>query len=101
MSTNSISKLFQPVQVGDTLLQHRVVFAPATRYRSDDEHVPLPIATEYYRQRASQPGTLLITEGTMIGVQAAGWNNAPGIWSDAQIAAWKEVSGEFLLLVHI
>jgi len=37
------------------MLAHRVVMAPLTRFRVDDEHVPLPMATEYYSQRASTP----------------------------------------------
>lgn len=88
----SISKLFQPFDLGSLHLQHRVVFAPSTRYRSDDAHVPLPHVVEYYRQRASVPGTLMITEAILIAPRAAGMNNAPGIWSDDQIAAWKKVS---------
>lgn len=31
--------LFQPLQVGDIQLAHRVVLAPLTRYRADNDHV--------------------------------------------------------------
>jgi len=37
MSNSSIPKLFQPIRVGTTNLQHRVVLAPMTRYRADDQ----------------------------------------------------------------
>lgn len=74
------------------LLQHRVVMAPLTRFRADAQHVPLPHITDYYAQRASVPGTLLITEGTFIAQRAGGYANVPGIWSDAQIAAWKNIT---------
>lgn len=37
------------------------------------------------------PGTLLITEATLISKAAAGRKNLPGIWTEAQIAAWKHV----------
>ncbi|EEB94560.2 hypothetical protein MPER_06606, partial [Moniliophthora perniciosa FA553] len=47
---------------------------------------------EHYAQRASQPGTLLITEATVIHPKSGGYANVPGIWSDAQIEAWKEVT---------
>ncbi|KAK7748279.1 hypothetical protein SLS62_008739 [Diatrype stigma] len=87
----SMSKLFEPIRVGRVNLRHRVALAPLTRFRADDEWVPLPIAKEYYEQRASEPGTLLITEGTLISKNAAGRRNVPGIWSEAQIAAWKDV----------
>ncbi|KAK1228095.1 hypothetical protein PQX77_008866 [Marasmius sp. AFHP31] len=86
------SQLFRPIQLGDTLLKHRVALAPLTRFRADKDHVPLlPIVKEYYTQRASEPGTLLITEATYIHPRAGGTANVPGIWSDAQIQAWKEI----------
>ncbi|KAJ6514904.1 hypothetical protein C8R47DRAFT_1001025, partial [Mycena vitilis] len=86
------SKLFQPMLVGDIKLGHRVVFAPSTRFRCDKDHVPLPHVAEYYEQRASTSGTLLITESTLIAPRAGGYENVPGIWSDEQIAAWKKVN---------
>ncbi|KAK7442714.1 hypothetical protein VKT23_015960 [Stygiomarasmius scandens] len=88
----SASKLFQPIKLGDVVLQHRVALAPLTRMRADEKHVPLPIVKEMYEQRASSPGTLLVTEATFIAPRAAGYDNVPGIWSDEQISAWKEVT---------
>ncbi|KAJ7155101.1 hypothetical protein C8R46DRAFT_1116989 [Mycena filopes] len=91
MSSNS--KLFEPVKVGNVELQHRVVLAPLTRYKSDASHVPyLPLVSDYYAQRASKPGTLLITEATFIAARAGGYPHIPGIWSPAQIKAWKSVT---------
>ena len=75
----SNSKLFQTLKVGNINLQHRLVMAPLTRFRADDNHVPLPIVTEYYSQRASVPGTLLITEATFISPRAGGYPNVPGL----------------------
>lgn len=98
------SKLFEPLQVGPNQLSNRLVMAPLTRFRADDDHVPLPMVKEYYAQRASVPGTLLITEATIISPPASGYPNVPSIFSDAQIAAWKEVvdavhaKGSFLWL---
>ncbi|KAJ7485334.1 hypothetical protein FB451DRAFT_1337587 [Mycena latifolia] len=88
----SSAVLFQPIQVGDVQLKHRVVHAPTTRFRADSNHVPTPIMTEYYAQRGSTPGTLLITEATLIARKAGGFRNVPGIWSSEQIAAWKQVT---------
>jgi len=92
-STDSISesRLFQPIRVGTSELSHRVVFAPLTRFRADKAHVPTDLHVEYYAQRASIPGTLLITEATFISASGAGADNIPGIWNDAQIAGWKKV----------
>ncbi|KAI9459882.1 hypothetical protein BJY52DRAFT_1364723 [Lactarius psammicola] len=66
--------------------------APLTRYRADKDHVHGELAKTYYSQRSSVPGTLIITEATFIAPQAAGYANVPGIWSDAQIAAWKSIT---------
>ncbi|RFU33853.1 hypothetical protein B7463_g2482, partial [Scytalidium lignicola] len=86
------SKLFTPLKLGHGQLKHRIAMAPLTRYRASDEHVPLPFVKEYYAQRASEPGTQLITEATFIAPEAGGYANAPGIWNDAQISAWSEVT---------
>jgi NADPH2 dehydrogenase len=87
-----MSQLFKTLQIGNLQLQHRVVLAPLTRFRSDEDHVPLPIVKEYYAQRASVPGTLLITEGTFISPRAGGYPNVPGIFNAEQIKAWREVT---------
>jgi 2,4-dienoyl-CoA reductase-like NADH-dependent reductase (Old Yellow Enzyme family) len=88
----SNSRLFEPLKVGAMTLQHRLVMAPLTRFRADKDHVQLPFVKEYYAQRASVPGTLIITEATFISRQAGGYPSVPGLWSKEQIAAWKEVT---------
>lgn len=47
---------------------------------------------EYYAQRGSTPGTLLISEGTFVSPQAGGFEFVPGLWDPAQLAAWKKVT---------
>ncbi|KAH8674553.1 hypothetical protein BGZ60DRAFT_404271 [Tricladium varicosporioides] len=89
---NMTSNLFKPLKIGNATLENRIVLAPLTRFRADDNHVPLPFVADYYVQRASTPGTLLITEATFIAPQAGGMTNVPGIWNDAQIQAWKKVT---------
>ncbi|KAJ7511718.1 hypothetical protein B0H11DRAFT_1952720 [Mycena galericulata] len=88
----SSPKLFQSTRVGDIELGHHVVFAPTTRFRADANHAPLPHVAEYYGQRASTPGSLLISEATFIAPRAGGYKHAPGIWSEEQIAAWRKVT---------
>jgi NADPH2 dehydrogenase len=97
--------LFQPLKLGPLTLSHRVAMAPLTRFRADENNVPvLPIVKEYYEQRASVPGTLIITEATFISQKAGGYAHVPGIWSDDQVRAWKEVTdavrakGSFIFL---
>ena len=65
--------------------------APLTRFRADDNHVPSPLAVEYYSQRAGAAGTLIVSEATFIAGKAGGYGNVPGIWNDEQIAGWKKV----------
>ena len=101
MSPGTTSPLFQPMVVGDMNLAHRVVLAPMTRYRNDDAHAPTEMGIEYYKQRASVPGTLLITEATFISGQASGQPNAPGIWNDTQVAAWKKVGAAQTLVLYV
>lgn len=84
--------LFSPLKVGNSDLSHRIVMAPLTRLRADDKHIPMDIVKDYYAQRASTPGTLLITEATIISPRASGTDNVPGIWNSAQITAWKRVT---------
>ena len=88
----SYSKLFQPIRVGDLKLKHRVVLAPLTRSRATGSHAPGPLAAEYYSQRASTPGTLLVTEATLVAAKAGSYSNVPGIYTDEQINGWKKVS---------
>jgi N-ethylmaleimide reductase len=78
--------LFDALSLGDLALPNRIVMAPMTRGRATDDGVPTEIMAEYYRQRAS--AGLIVTEATSINPQAVGWVKAPGIWTDAQQAAW-------------
>jgi NADPH2 dehydrogenase len=89
--SSAVSALFQPLHVGAINVGHRIVMAPLTRFRANKDHVHGELAKTYYAQRASVPGTLLVTEATFIAPQAGGYPNAPGIWSGAQIAGWKAV----------
>lgn len=90
----SNSNLFKPLRVGRLDLAHRLALAPLTRYRTDGtSHIPIqPLVSEYYAQRACVPGTLLISEATFISAPAGGYDRAPGVFTDDQIASWKKVT---------
>ncbi|KAI0701984.1 NADH:flavin oxidoreductase/NADH oxidase [Cytidiella melzeri] len=90
MTFETTPKLFTPVKVGGITLQHRVVLAPLTRFRADDNHVHTKMGVENYAKRAAVRGTMLITEASFIAAQAGGFRNAPGIWNQEQTAARKE-----------
>lgn len=84
--------LFSSIKIGPNSLQHRVVLAPLTRFRSEEStSVPSDLQAEYYKQRASEGG-LLITEATFISRLAGSYPQAPGVYSKEQIEGWKKVT---------
>lgn len=85
-----MSALFKPLQAGALTLPNRILMAPLTRCRAEDEHVPGELIATHYAQRAS--AGLIIAEATMaIAGNSAFWHE-PGIYSDAQVAGWKKVT---------
>lgn len=86
------SRLFKPIKMGNLTLHHRIAMCPLTRFRASDDHVPTSSFQEYYSQRASVAGTLLISEGTFISAADGGFANVPGIYNDEQITAWRSVT---------
>ncbi|UZP38530.1 hypothetical protein NXS19_006346 [Fusarium pseudograminearum] len=85
------SKLWQPLKLGNVNLSHRIALAPMTRLRNDDDHLPLDSVIQYYRDRASIPGTLVISEATGISKAAEAAPSTPGISSHDQMQRWKKV----------
>ncbi|KAK8224960.1 hypothetical protein HDK90DRAFT_96516 [Phyllosticta capitalensis] len=86
------TKLFTPLKVGSTQLDHRVVMAPLTRFRATNDNVPTDVMAQYYAQRAVVPGTLLLSEATFISARAGGYSNIPGLWTEEQLAGWKKIT---------
>ncbi|KAJ8581071.1 FMN-linked oxidoreductase, partial [Rhizopogon salebrosus TDB-379] len=84
--------LFTPIQVGHMNLSHRLVLAPLTRCHAHGTHIPGPHAATYYAQRASVPGSLLISEATFISQAAGGRDFVPGIYTQEQIQEWRKVT---------
>jgi N-ethylmaleimide reductase len=84
------SDLFRPVHLGPYELANRIVMAPLTRSRAGEDGVPSSLMAEYYAQRAS--AGLIIAEGTNISPQARGYAFTPGIYDDAQVEGWRQVT---------
>jgi N-ethylmaleimide reductase len=82
--------LFTPIALGNLQLKNRVVMAPLTRCRATS-NIPNALMKEYYRLRAD--AGLIITEGTSPSANGLGYARQPGIYSDEQVAGWKEVTG--------
>jgi len=85
-----MTTLFDPLVAGDLRLPNRILMAPMTRARAGRDHVPTPRMATYYAQRAS--AGLIISEAAPISVAGAGWPYSPGLWTDAQVAAWQPVT---------
>ncbi len=81
--------LFTPYDLAGLPLPNRVVMAPMTRTRADDDGVPGPLAVEYYTQRAS--AGLIVTECTAVSPDSAGIIHAPGIFTTEQVEGWRRV----------
>ncbi|XBW37940.1 hypothetical protein QEN19_003522 [Hanseniaspora menglaensis] len=114
------TNFFKPLKLTDSItLQHRGALAPVTRVRADDNLVlnqqteytetedwkkfigdqanktgdqKRGMAEEYYHQRSQRPGTLIITEATFISPGAGGYENCPGIYTDAQKDSFAKVA---------
>ena len=84
-----MSDLFAPLQAGDLRLPNRIVMAPLTRNRAPHA-IPNELMQTYYRQRAS--AGLIISEGTAISHQGQGYAHVPGLYSEEQLAGWKQVT---------
>jgi len=83
-------KLLQPYRLGKFELKNRMVMAPMTRCRTQGEGVVGPSTATYYAQRAG--AGLLISEAINISTQALGMPFTPGIFTEAQVHGWKQVT---------
>lgn len=83
-------KLLESIQLGNKTLHNSMVMAPMTRSRANLEGVVGQSTVLYYEQRAS--AGLIISEAINISEQAKGSPLTPGIYTHAQIEAWKEVT---------
>ncbi len=82
--------LYSSAEFGALQLSNRVVMAPLTRTRADEDGVPTDVMVEYYRQRAGQG--LIITEGTWPAVEGKSYPGQPGIVTPAQIEGWRRIA---------
>ncbi|MDQ6619274.1 MAG: alkene reductase [Pseudomonadota bacterium] len=89
MTANPID-VFSPYTMGSLELRNRMVMAPLTRSRAQPGNIPSSMAATYYGQRAG--AGMIITEATQAGPGGQGYIATPGIYSDAQVQAWKEVT---------
>lgn len=83
-------QLLTPVKVGAFTLSNRIIMAPLTRSRAGQPgNIPTDLNAEYYAQRAD--AGLIVAEATPISQQGQGYARTPGIYTDAQEAAWSKI----------
>ncbi len=83
--------LFKPIQIGSLGLPHRIIMAPLTRCRADQNHNPTDLMIEYYSQRSS--AAFIVTEATMVMPNCSAFGGTdPGIYSQEQISGWKKIT---------
>jgi N-ethylmaleimide reductase len=87
---SSEPKLFSPLTIGAIEVANGIALAPLTRSRADMEGVHSALAVEYYRQRAT--AGLIISEATNISREGRGYAFTPGIYTDAHVAAWRQIT---------
>lgn len=85
-----MATLFDPITIGDVQLKNRIIMAPLTRCRADEGRVPNAMMAEYYAQRSS--AGLILSEATSVTPMGVGYPNTPGIWSDAQVRGWSNIT---------
>ena len=74
--------------------------APLGRFRADAGRVPTELMAEYYAQRASTPGTLLIAEATSIAPYSNGYQHVPEVSTSEQLAGWERVRPTFCSIIY-
>ncbi|RHW28326.1 alkene reductase [Nocardioides immobilis] len=77
-------------ELGSLTLPNRIVMAPMTRARATEDGLPVASMATYYAQRAT--AGLIVSEGMYPSAASQSNPNAPGIHSDAQVAAWRPVT---------
>ncbi len=82
--------VLQPFTLGAVDIKNRVIMAPMTRCRANNEHQrPEQMHVDYYTQRTG--AGLIITEGSEVSRRARGYVNVAGIFNKEQVAGWKKV----------
>lgn len=82
--------LLQPVRLGSIELPNRVLMAPLTRNRADDDGTPNELQATYYAQRAG--AGLIISEGTQPAEIGKAYPNVPGLHNDKQQEGWARIA---------
>jgi len=85
--------LFDGTTLNELSLDNRVGLAPMTRVSATDDGRATAEMAQYYQRFADGGFSFLITEGTYPdNAYSQGYLNQPGLATDAQAAAWQQVT---------
>jgi 2,4-dienoyl-CoA reductase-like NADH-dependent reductase (Old Yellow Enzyme family) len=83
--------LFDPYPLGRILLANRIVMAPMERSRARNPGMTADENTAlYFAQRAS--AGFIVTGSLSISIEGHGWGFAPGLFNQAQVDSWRQVT---------
>ncbi|MFD4442313.1 alkene reductase [Nocardia sp. NPDC058519] len=85
-----MASLFESSRLGDLVLPNRVVMAPMSRVRAAAGGLATPSMASYYAQRAT--AGLIVSEGTHPNPVGQSNPGTPGLHTDEQVAAWRQVT---------
>lgn len=85
-----MTRLYSKAVLGPLTLQNHIAMSPMTRSRATG-NLPNALMAEYYGQRSS--AGLIITEGSSPSPNGLGYARIPGIYSEAQVEGWRQVTG--------
>lgn len=85
-----LSTLLSRGKFGDIEVANRVVMAPMTRNRAENDGCANDLMRDYYAQRAN--AGLIVAEGTWPVAAGQAYNRQPGIETPAHIKSWRSVT---------
>ncbi|MBU0484944.1 MAG: alkene reductase [Proteobacteria bacterium] len=84
-----MSILYSKIDLGQLQLKNHLVMSPMTRCRATG-NIPTSLMAKYYSQRST--AGMIITEGTSPSPNGLGYPRIPGIFSEAQVEGWKQIT---------
>ncbi|MEU9913274.1 alkene reductase [Streptomyces sp. NPDC051001] len=79
-----------PARLGSLALPNRLVMAPMTRNRAEDDGTPSPLMVTYYAQRAS--AGLIIAEAATPNAVGQTYPNITAIHTPRHVTGWRQVT---------
>jgi anthraniloyl-CoA monooxygenase len=87
-----VQPMFAPFELRGMRLTNRVVVSPMLTYEAGADGCPTDFHLVHYGARALGGAGLVITEMTAIAKDARITPQCPGLYDDAQVAAWRKVT---------